>query len=259
MTQLLCSVTSPGLVTISSLVISLAMSLVACSPTATPSQVEPISKEPILEKPIPEVPIVGTPAPSSSTDLSSPAANLDDGTCDGNGTQLEMNICARRDYEQVDAQLNQAYQALQQDLPTGGQQALTLAELAWIEFRDRDCTFEKSQFSGGSIESLIYNSCLTAHTEARITELQQALLPETSYQAADAQLNETYQTLLSVLGESDVDEVTDVQIAWIDYRDRNCTFEILHGADVIEESQCLARMSETRIAQLEDDIVQRSL
>lgn len=184
---------------------------------------------------------------------------LDDDWCSRMATQQEMNRCAQERYQQANAELSNIYQDLQQGLPASGQQALSAAELAWVAFRDRDCTFAKDQFAGGSIVPLIYSSCLEAHTEERITELQQPQLPQLSYQAADDQLNATYQDLLAVLSESEADDITDVQLAWIEYRDRNCAFEILYSSDVIEESQCLARMSETRIAQLANDIEQRSL
>ena len=180
-------------------------------------------------------------------------------SCDALETQSELNICARERYLQADEQLNLVYQALKRDLPDSSQQALTSAETAWIEFRDRNCTFAKNQFEGGSIAPLIYNSCLETHTNDRVAELQQPLSPQTSYPAADAQLNDTYQALLAVLSEPEIEDITDIQLAWIEYRDRNCTFEVLHSADVIEESQCLARMSEVRTAQLAQDIEQRSL
>ena len=193
---------------------------------------------------------------STSTEL---AESWDDDLCSDMVTQQEMNSCARDSYEQADAQLNLVYQTLKGDLTDSGQQALQSAELAWIEFRDRDCTFAKNQFAGGSIVPLIYNSCLESHTKARIAELQQPLLPQISYQAADTQLNDAYQDLLAVLSAPETEDMTDIQLARNEYRARNCNYEILYGADGIEESQCLARMSEARTAQMENELDQRSL
>lgn len=203
----------------------------------------------------PDVP-GNTETPATDEPIGSPD---NDESCDETATQREMNVCAQQRYQQANKKLNLVYQDLQSNLPANGQQALSNAELAWIEFRDLNCTFAKNQFAGGSIAPLVYHNCLETHTTTRLAELKQPQLPRLSYQAADTQLNSTYQDLLAVLSEPEKEDITDIQLAWIEYRDRSCAFEILYGADVIEESQCLARMSETRTAQLAQDIEQRSL
>lgn len=179
--------------------------------------------------------------------------------CGSLETQSAMNLCAQQNYAQVDADLNEAYRALKALLPDGGEEALSTAEIAWLQFRDLDCAFERSAFTGGSIAPLIYNTCLTERTIARTNELFYPDLPDISYQEADAQLNETYQALTSALNKDRHNDLAEVQIAWIEYRDRNCAFEILYGPNVIEKSQCLARMSANRTAQLQADLAQSRL
>ncbi|MEO1620536.1 MAG: lysozyme inhibitor LprI family protein [Cyanobacteria bacterium J06632_3] len=180
-------------------------------------------------------------------------------SCRNPQTQLEMNQCAAAEYAQADRQLNQTYEMLQASLSDPGKQALTQAELAWIGFRDLDCAFARAQYAGGSIEPLIYNDCLANRTDIRTTELKSIQLPETSHATADTQLNQTYQDVLAVLGEGRSTALISAQLAWIEYRDRNCAFEVIHSDSVIEESQCLARMSEVRTDQLRNTLEQASL
>ncbi len=179
--------------------------------------------------------------------------------CQAAATQIALNECAQQAYEVADAQLNQTYRALKEDLSGRAAQALTTAELAWIAFRDSDCTFVSDQYEDGSIAPLIHSDCLRGRTQTRTDELREPKLPASSYQTADKQLNERYQALLNRLSGSQKQEIADVQLAWIEYRDRNCDFEVLYSTNVIEETQCLARMSEARAAELQGIIEQRSL
>lgn len=179
--------------------------------------------------------------------------------CGSLETQSAMNLCAQQNYAQVDADLNEAYRLLKAALPDGGKEALSTAEIAWLQFRDRDCDFERSAFADGSIAPLVHNSCLTERTTARTNELFYPELPKVSYQEADAQLNQIYQSLTSRLSDDRRNDLSEVQLAWIEYRDRHCDFEILYGPNVIEKSQCLARMSANRTAQLQADLTQSNL
>ena len=179
--------------------------------------------------------------------------------CGSLETQAAMNRCAQQNYAQADADLNEAYRALKAILSEGGEQALTAAEIAWLQFRDLDCNFERSAFTGGSVAPLVHHTCLTERTLARTDELFHPDLPGTSYQVADARLNETYQALRDRLADDQQNDIAEVQIAWVEYRDRHCAFEVLYGLNVIEKSQCLARLSATRTAQLQADLAQSSL
>ncbi len=180
-------------------------------------------------------------------------------SCQSEETQAALNQCAQQSYKAADAQLNQAYRSLKATLSDSAARALTTTELAWIAFRDLDCTFISDLYKKGSIEPLIHSECLRERTQTRIVELQQPDLPELSYQAADHQLNERYQTLIGQLNRPQQQEMADVQLAWIEYRDDNCAFEVLYSTNVIEETQCLARMSETRATELQGIVEQRNL
>ncbi|MBE9029435.1 DUF1311 domain-containing protein [filamentous cyanobacterium LEGE 11480] len=106
--------------------------------------------------------------------------------CQNPTTQLAMNICAARDAERSDRQLNQAYQKVRQtyrsysDLPKYRAmrlKKLTDAQLAWIKYRDTNCKWQTSKYDGGSIQPLIYASCVKKMTDQRTQELLDSLNP----------------------------------------------------------------------------------
>lgn len=194
--------------------------------------------------------------PVAQSDLGEPSPSV---VCNEAGTQAEMNVCAYEDYKTADAELNRTYQALKSRLSARGKQSLEVAEGAWLSFRDLDCAFVRSQFGGGSIEPLIYHSCLSAQTETRRKELQQPALRQNSYAEADAQLNQAYQSVRGVISEVRKSELIKVQLAWLEYRDYNCAFEVEYSPIATAKNQCLARMSETRSAQLQVDFEQNNM
>lgn len=226
--------------------------IAACTPTVSNS---PSSAQPDA---VPETTATSSPqAPPEQSAATEPVAETD--LCDDPQTQIEMNQCAQQAYKQADAELNQVYKTLHASLSDSGKQRLTDAELAWVSFRDLDCDFARDQYEGGAIAPLIYYSCLEDLTELRTTELEETQLPKQSYETADAQLNRAYQDLLTRLREERGNDFVSAQIAWIEYRDRNCEFEVLYGVMPIEESQCLARMSTARTDQILTALAQNSL
>lgn len=91
--------------------------------------------------------------------------------CGDEQTQTDMNLCAARDYADVDRQLNEVYREYRKRLSDDQKRQLKDAQRAWIEFRDRSCDFESSGVEGGSVHPLIRNSCLAGMTRARIEQL----------------------------------------------------------------------------------------
>lgn len=83
--------------------------------------------------------------------------------------------CARVAYEQADRRLNQVYQQLVSKLNSDERQELTNAQLAWIQFRDKNCSFEVYPSRSGTGYLGYLNSCLERMTKERTTELQKAL------------------------------------------------------------------------------------
>lgn len=83
-------------------------------------------------------------------------------------TQLLMNMCAARDYEQADAALNAAWGPARSYARQIGQgDALLKAQRAWLTYRDAACEVQASPYEGGSIQPLIRFSCLSELTAER--------------------------------------------------------------------------------------------
>ncbi len=202
--------------------------------------------------------VARAPAIANNSATSS-ATPVNAAECQAASTQAVMNLCAQADYLEADAKLNQVYQTVKGAQADNGKQSLGNAEVAWIKFRDLDCAFERDRFEGGSMAPMVYSNCLTKRTQIRTAELQRPELPQISYQTADAQLNQAYQKVIDGLADDHRTALTQAQIAWIEYRDRNCAFEVLYSPIVIEETQCLARMSAVRLAQLQAASEQSSL
>ncbi|HEX7854133.1 MAG TPA: lysozyme inhibitor LprI family protein [Sphingobium sp.] len=100
-------------------------------------------------------------------------------------TQLDMNLCARRDYEASDRLLNVQWTkavALMKarDNDAGAQTdrrptysaALLTSQRAWLAFRDAQCRIEGYSMRGGSAEPMTISGCLTQLTKARIQQLK---------------------------------------------------------------------------------------
>ena len=174
-------------------------------------------------------------------------------------TQRAMSECAQKNYVRVEDERDFIYQAWQDTLPEAGQTALDSAENAWTRFRDLTCGFERDQFAGGSLAPFIYSSCLTGQTIARTDELYEPKLAQDSYEQADGILNAHYQALQGALSDSRRSELTDAQLAWIEYRDRQCEYEAKYAQVDIQAAQCKARLSEQRTDELQDALEQNSL
>ncbi|MEB3212692.1 MAG: lysozyme inhibitor LprI family protein [Leptolyngbyaceae bacterium] len=114
-----------------------------------------------------------TPQASASPESANPTltAQNPDFNCDNPQYQLEMNYCASLDYQRADEGLNRTYGDLMAVIPDARREKLIAAEQAWIQYRDTTCEFERSQYEGGSIEPMIYHSCM-----ARLTQDQTLLL-----------------------------------------------------------------------------------
>lgn len=173
--------------------------------------------------------------------------------CSNAETQDVMNLCAKAEYEQVDTKLNNAYQSLKASVSAEKADQLITAEEAWLTFRDRYCDFVQSQYAGGSIQPLVYYGCMTQLTQDRTALLEQTAGAAPSYDAADQELNSVYQNLQDVLSAAEQEQLTDAQLAWLDYRDAHCAFE---GGDA---NTCLAQVTSLRTRQLKDQLESRSL
>lgn len=113
-------------------------------------------------------------APASSED--EPAVDCADAM-----TQRDMNICAQRDYEAADAELNAQWATTKALLAEsdksadadgeGASDRLLAAQRAWLSYRDKQCALEGFAVEGGSMQPLILSSCLADLTRKRTEDL----------------------------------------------------------------------------------------
>ena len=173
--------------------------------------------------------------------------------CNNPETQTAMNICAQGEYEQADVELNNTYQAVKASLSSAKADQLITAEEAWLTYRDRYCDYVAAQYAGGSMEPLVYSGCLTRLTQDRTAVLAQTAPTPQGYGAADQELNAVYQDLQEALSPDAQEQLTDAQLAWLDYRDAHCAFA------TGDPNTCLAQLTTLQTQRLKDQLEQRSL
>lgn len=100
------------------------------------------------------------------------AAQAQEITCDPEGSQHAMNMCAVQEFEAADAALNTAYKrAMSAARDMGIDAQLRQAQRAWLPYRDAACAAEADIFEGGSLRPLILYSCMAALTNERTRHL----------------------------------------------------------------------------------------
>lgn len=111
-----------------------------------------------------------------------PAFADDAPDCKAPQTQADMTICAGKDHDKADKDLNAAYQKLRKQLADrdktadasskGATDALVTAQRAWVAFRDANCALSGFQARGGSMEPMLIASCLADMSSKRAEELK---------------------------------------------------------------------------------------
>ena len=99
--------------------------------------------------------------------------------CDGGGAFDSMK-CAAPHWEKTEAELNAAYRELRTKLKSSGlehlERGLVEAQRAWVEFREKHCTFGAAvRVEGNSWNSYWTLSCKAEEAEARTKYLRQVL------------------------------------------------------------------------------------
>ena len=92
--------------------------------------------------------------------------------CNNAVAQLDMNICADKDYRKADSELNAVYRDTMHGLDKHSQDLLRASQREWIKFRDAECTYVSAQNEGGSIYPMVYSGCLTTMTRDRVKQLK---------------------------------------------------------------------------------------
>lgn len=96
--------------------------------------------------------------------------------CPGAQTQYEMDECAHKELVAADAELNRVYNQLAAKVDDAEQRAqLKTAELAWIKFRDENCTFEGLFYKGGTMRPMIESFCKADVTRTRTAQIREQI------------------------------------------------------------------------------------
>jgi uncharacterized protein YecT (DUF1311 family) len=86
---------------------------------------------------------------------------------------IEINACASEQFKHADDELNRLYKEKMTALETKeSKDRLRDSQRAWVSFRDKACSYESDQFSGGSIWPLMHFGCMERHTQKRIDDLK---------------------------------------------------------------------------------------
>lgn len=97
--------------------------------------------------------------------------NAADAPCRDAGSNAEVTQCFVTASQAADKQLNEIYARVRQVLSTDEQQKLQQAQRLWLNFRDANCTAERSLYAGGTAAPMVYAACLEADTRQRVGEL----------------------------------------------------------------------------------------
>jgi uncharacterized protein YecT (DUF1311 family) len=90
-------------------------------------------------------------------------------------TNAEMKEDANIRYQKSDLKLNKVYRQLMTASNKLEKKTLLQAQLNWLKFRDSHCNDEAAEFEGGSMQSLVYISCLETTTNNRTKQLTASL------------------------------------------------------------------------------------
>lgn len=111
--------------------------------------------------------------------------------CGAKTNQTAMTMCEGAAAQRADATLNavwkQVYPAMQkadrdpdfgikaEPGEPGYSAALLASQRAWLAYREAECTIERYEWRGGSMQPFAENQCRTAITEARTRKLREML------------------------------------------------------------------------------------
>ena len=116
------------------------------------------------------------------------SAQYPDVDCNDARTQLDMNICAHRDFKQADAEMNTQWKLNAADAKAADEgwnktydnrpgffETLLAGQRGWLIYRDRQCESEGFYVRGGSMEPMVISGCRAKITRARTEQLKNML------------------------------------------------------------------------------------
>ncbi len=91
--------------------------------------------------------------------------------CAKASTTYEMLECNKRDRLEAQAQLDTTLASLRA-LTDFSRAKLDAAQKAWVQFADKECTWQSSDVEGGTLENVNYGGCRVRLLRARAAELK---------------------------------------------------------------------------------------
>ena len=94
-------------------------------------------------------------------------------------SQVDMNVCSRREYEKADAEMNMVYKQLTVALAgyeINHQPKFQETQSLWLKYRAANCDGEASVYEGGTIRPTVYYSCLASITKERTKRIEAFLV-----------------------------------------------------------------------------------
>ena len=99
--------------------------------------------------------------------------------------QSSMNVCAQRDYEAADTEMNAQYHLAIATMRAADKEVdrsydrqptyydtLVAAQRAWVTFRDQTCLLESFESRGGSMQPMLDSGCRAQLTRERTKQLK---------------------------------------------------------------------------------------
>ena len=115
--------------------------------------------------------------------LGSVSANAEEIKCNTVGSQLEMNVCAKDDFDKADKELNKIYMAVikKEEDDSLFVEKLRVSQKKWLVFRGADveaffaCSDEDKKICFGSMYPMSLNSYKADLTRIRTNQLKRIL------------------------------------------------------------------------------------
>ncbi len=92
-------------------------------------------------------------------------------SCKNLTKQADLNACASRNLNTANESIGKVYNNYLKDLSPQEQVKLKEAQRSWVQFKEKDCSFETSPVKNGSMYPYVLSACLIDRTEKRILEL----------------------------------------------------------------------------------------
>lgn len=92
--------------------------------------------------------------------------------CRNANSTVEINYCAGESYKAADRELNEVYRQLRSTVTGEQRSKLIDTQETWIQYRDRNCSFETFGNRGGTGYSAFLSGCLERMTRQRTADFR---------------------------------------------------------------------------------------